>query len=102
MKKSLLYEEPQLQPTSLAAIVALHTIKLFFGAVVGSLFGNHHIVRMALAQARAGHARKCRVLLHLLDVSPPRVSHTLAQTTPHLITPRPPQPLLPPPPSPPS
>src|SRR6266699_122487 len=57
--------------------------------VVGSLFGDHHIVRVALAQAGAGDANEARLFLHLLDGGAAGIAHRLAQATDQLVHQRP-------------
>src|SRR5262249_52300554 len=53
--------------------------------VIGGLFGNAHIVYVALTHARVGNADKHRSGPHLLDVLTAGVSHRSSQTTCELV-----------------
>src|SRR6266699_5226558 len=57
--------------------------------VVGSLFGDHHVVGVALAQAGAGDANEARLFLHLLDGGAAGIAHRLAQAADQLVDQRP-------------
>src|SRR5688572_12176993 len=53
--------------------------------VVGRFLGDHHVVGMALAQARRRDADEAPVLLQLGDAARPAVAHRLTQATDELM-----------------
>ncbi len=54
-------------------------------AIVGRFFGHHHVVWVALAQARAGHTDEAGACLERLNILRADVAHRLAQTANELI-----------------